>query len=120
MREDTKWILTDNDCAQYVRKTGSVYEMIQAVWLDRTSDEIGKTPQYVIVKDAVDMSLIDPCELECAISVYGYDELPDGWICAECYLEEDCLYDGCIIGEAETFEEARAFIEEFIRRNNNG
>ena len=119
MREDTKWILTDNDCAQYVRKTGSVYEMIQAVWLDRTSDEIGKTPQYVIVKDEVDISLIDPCELECAISTYGYDELPDEWICAECYLEEDCLCDGCIIGEAETFEESKVFIEKFIRRNNN-
>ena len=36
----TPWYETDSDCAQYMRRNGSLYEMIQSVWLDTTEDDI--------------------------------------------------------------------------------
>lgn len=33
-----KLSLMDNDCAQYMRKDGTKYEMIQYIWLDTTEE----------------------------------------------------------------------------------
>ena len=33
------WYETDSDCAQHMRNDGTIYEMIQAVWLDTTRED---------------------------------------------------------------------------------
>lgn len=121
------WSLTDNDCCQYIRQSGSKYEMIQAVWLDTTSEDRAKgLHEYVIVNLTIDLDDYDEDAKEMYISSYGYTlaslsaEYGDAMdsIIAECILEEESLRDSCIIDEAHTFAEAKEKIQKFITTQN--
>lgn len=115
MNNENVWVLTDDDCCQYVRKNGSIYEMVQIVWLDTTSEDRAKgLSEYCIVYGSVDMKALSKDDIDIAISGYGYEEKPDEWICAECYLEENILSDACVIGEADTLEKAEIFVKKYI------
>lgn len=122
---DCSWECTDNDSVQYQRKTGSVYEMIQAIWLDTTKKDLenGLNP-YIVVTDAVDMDSLSGEDIEIAIASYGYtvtsliNEYGDAAIdiVAECYLEDSSCEDGNIIYEAKNFEDAKNYIEKYIKQ----
>ena len=120
----TDWYLTDPDCCQLMRKDGSRYEMIQAVWLDTTKED---EHEYCICKGEIDINNYDDDEIVGAIRTYGYnivgllEEYSDCAldIIAECILEEEIMQDGCVIANAYTFEEAKEFIDGYIQPSNN-
>lgn len=113
----TKWDCTDIDCCQYIRRDGSVYEMIQAVWLD------GDQPEYCIVRIQIDLDDYSDEEKELHISSYGYtlDSVVEEYgddadsIIAECIMEDESLSDAYVIDDADLFEEAKEKIEKIIK-----
>lgn len=116
----TPWYETDSDCYQYMRNDGTVYEMIQAIWLDTTREDRAKgLHEYCICQGEIDLNDFSEEEMECYISSYGYtmDGLreeygDDMWdIVAECILEEYIMRDACVIANADSFEEAKKIID---------
>ena len=81
------WSCTDSDCAQYQRRDGSIFEMIQAVWLDTTEEDIerGLHP-YIVVKDEIDVHDLSDEEVLLDISPYGYSIVS----LIETYGDADC------------------------------
>lgn len=122
----TPWYETDSDCAQYMRNDGNMYEMIQAVWLDTTEDDIALgCHEYCIVQMGVDLELYSREEKESYLSAYGYtldgicreyfgDEESINSIVAECILESEILNDAYVIDDADTFFEAKEKIKKII------
>lgn len=117
------WHETDSDCAQHMRNDGTAYEMIQAVWLDTTREDRARgLHEYCICRGEIDLKDYSEEEMECYISSYCYtlDSLRaeygnDMWgIVAECILEEAIVCDGCVVADADSFNEARKIIEEII------
>lgn len=114
------WYETDPDCAQYMRNDGSLYEMIQAVWLDTTEKD---EHEYCICKGEIDLNNYDDDEIISAIRTYGYNivGLLETYgdaalsVIAECILEEEIMRDSCVIADAYSFEEAKEFIEKYIQ-----
>lgn len=120
----TSWYETDSDCCQYIRNDGNIYEMVQAVWLDITEKEKkNELHEYCIVRIGINLDDYSDEEKEMHISSYGYTlesvtkEYEDGAndIIAECIMEEESLSDAYVIGEADSFEEAREKIEKIIK-----
>lgn len=122
----TPWYETDSDCCQYIRSDGNIYEMIQAVWLDTTEeDKQNGAHEYYIVRIGIDLNDYSDEEKETHISSYGYtfegvvkayeDAAND--IIAECIMENECLNDTYVIGEADSFEEAKEKIKKIIKED---
>lgn len=119
----TPWYETDSDCAQYMRRNGSMYEMIQSVWLDTTEDDIALGGhEYCIVSMGIDLDDYSEEEKEMYVSTYGYtlnqligmyDTGADDLI-AECILESEILSDAYVIADADTFFEAKEKILKII------
>ena len=121
----TPWYETDPDCAQYMHNDGSIYEMIQAVWLDTTEDDIALGyHKYCIVRMQIDLNDYYEEEREWYIDTYGYtlEDLHFGYddndavnsIVAECILETDILNDAYVIADADSFAEAKEKILKII------
>ena len=120
----TSWSCTDPDCCQYIRNDGNKYEMIQAVWLDTTEEDREKGfHEYCIVRIEIDLNDYSDEERLYYISFYGYtlegivEEYGDDAdsIIAECIMEEESLSDAYVIDDADSFEEAKAKIDEIIK-----
>lgn len=116
----TPWYETDCDCYQHMRNDGTVYEMIQAIWLDTTSEDKARgLHEYCVCQGEIDLNDFSEEEMESYISSYGYmmEDLreeygDDMWgIVAECILEEYISRDSCIIADADSFEEAKKIID---------
>ena len=110
-----EWTCTDSDSAQYMRKTDGQWEMIQAVWLDTTDEDIKKgLHQYTIVHGWISEDDITDEDIEIVCASYSFIEEPDRDTIAECILETDLMSDEYTIADADTFEEAEKFIKNFI------
>lgn len=120
------WYETDSDCCQHMRQDGNYYQMIECVWLDATEkDKQNGAHEYVIVRMMIDIRDYSEEEMEDAISSYGYtmedfaewsDEEKYSLI-AECIMEEEILRDAYVIGDADSFEEAKEKIDKYIKEN---
>lgn len=120
----TKWSLIDSDCAQYMRNDGTLYEMIQYIWLDTTEEDraLG-LHEYVICKAEVDVLDLSDDDVLCAINSHGYtivsllQEYGDAAIdmIAECYLEDIIGYDWNVLCAADSKEEAERIVGEYVR-----
>lgn len=119
------WDCTDSDCCQYIRNEGKVYEMIQAVWLDTTDEDIANGGhEYCIARIKIDLDDYSDEEKEMHIRSYGYtlesvvEEYGDDAdsIIAECIMEDESLNDAYVIDNADSFEEAKKKIEAIVRR----
>lgn len=119
-----KWYSTDNDCAQYMRKDSTLYEMIQYVWLDATEEDKAKgLHEYVICKTEVDIKNLSDEDILCAISSYGYtivyliEEYGDAAndMIAEFYMEEEIAKDCNILCEADSREDAERKVLKYVR-----
>lgn len=118
------WYETDLDCCQHIRKNKSIYEMVQCVWLPTTNeDKENDLYEYVIVKGIIDLNDYSEEEKFDVVRAYGYveEEIFDFYgldggndLIAECILEESILCDSCIIGYANSFEEAEEKIKQYI------
>ena len=122
--EWSEWILTDNDCWQYMRQNGTKYEMIQAVWLDRTKEDKEQRglSEYCVVQGVIDLADYSPEEIEIYISSYGYkyedrEKLGD-YMIAECILEDILLSDAYVVADVDTIEEAERYIKKTISIEN--
>ena len=120
----TKWSLLDDDCAQYMRNDGTLYEMIQYIWLDTTEeDRANGTHEYVICKTEVDVLDLSDDDVLCAIRSYGYtivsllQEYGDAAMdmIAECYMEEELFRDCNILCDADSKEEAEQKVLKYVR-----
>lgn len=119
----TKWSLMDSDCAQYMRHDGTVYEMIQYIWLDTTEEDRAKgAHEYVICKAEVDVLDLGDEDVLCSIGSYGYtiisllQEYGDAALdmIAECYLEDNIGYDWNVLCTADSKEEAERIVREYM------
>lgn len=119
------WCETDLDCCQYMRNDGPIYEMIQAVWLDTTEEDIAAgRHEYCICKGDIDLSQYDDDEVLSAIHSHGYsiisllEQYGDAalHIIAECILEEEIMRDACVVADADSFEEAKGIIKKIIEK----
>ena len=119
----TPWYETDSDCHQHMRHNGTVYEMIQCVWLDMTEEDRAEgRHEYCVVRLSMDLNDCSDEEKESYLSAYDYtlqgitEEYGDeaDSIIAECILEEDILCDSCVIAEADSFEEAKDIILKYM------
>lgn len=116
----TPWYEIDPDCYQHMRSDGTVYEMIQAIWLDTTREDRARgLHEYCVCQGEIDLNDFSEEEMESYISSYGYtmDSLreeygDDMWgIVAECILEEYIMRDSCVFADADSFEEAKKIID---------
>lgn len=109
------WILTDDDCDQYMKVNNNTYNFIQLVWLDTTiEDKQNNMPEYVVVQDEFDFGSIEQEQINLLMSLYSYDEQQEDDIIAECYFETFCVNGSNIIGEFNERESAEKFIKEYI------
>ena len=120
------WCETDPDCCQHMRNNGTVYEMIQAVWLDTTREDRARgLHEYCICRGEIDLKDYSEEDMECYILSYGYtlDSLRaeygnDMWnIVAECILEEAIFCDSCVAADADSLKEAREIITRLTAQN---
>lgn len=119
-----KWSLMDDDCAQYMRKDGTKYEMIQYIWLDTTEEDRAQgRHEYVICKTELDVNDLSDDDVLCALSSYGYsivsllEQYGDAALdmIAECYMEEEIMRDCNIIATADSKEEAERKVLKYVR-----
>ena len=119
------WYETDSDCCQHMRNDGTIYEMIQAVWLDTTREDRARgLHEYCVVQGNIDLKDYSEEEIECYIHAYGYtldglkaEDGTDMWgIVAECILEESICCDSCVVADADSFNEAKEIIERIIEK----
>lgn len=106
-----KWELIDNDCCQYIRKNGENFEMIQAQWMDYDDS-------YIVLEHSVNLKDYSEDEIRTISGFYDveYEEIKnDSWMIAEFILEDEILKDCNIINEFDNFDEAKKFIEDFIK-----
>ena len=116
----TPWYETDCDCYQHMRSDGTVYEMIEAVWLDTTEEDrqMGYH-EYCVCQGEIDLNDFSEEEMEGYVFSYGYtmeslreEYGEDMWgIVAECILEECIFCDACVIADVDSFEEAKKIID---------
>lgn len=118
MMELNKWILTDDDCAQYLRRTGNVnYEgwMLAEVADDDTCEvhhAFINLEDYEIDSEDFEAEYLNPYDytnLEDVYSQYG-DELEQ--IVVECIMETELFETPCsFVG---TFDECNRYIVRVI------
>ena len=110
------WYETDSDCCQYMCKDERKYKMVQAVWLDRTQTDIAAGHhEYCIVAMEINLDDYSDDDILGAIGTYGYTivSLIENYgdaaldIIAECIMEEEILRDTYVIGDADSFEDAK-------------
>lgn len=120
------WYETDPDCAQHMRNDGTVYKMIQSVWLDTTREDRARgLHEYCVVRGEIDLKDYSEEDMEGYISSYGYtlDGLKAEYgndmcgIVAECILEESICCDSCVVANANSFEEAKKIIMDLTAQN---
>ena len=120
----TKWSLMDRDCMQYMRHDGTLYEMIQYIWLDTTEEDRAKgLHEYVICKAEVDVLDLGDEDVLCSISSYGYtiisllQEYGDAALdmIAECYLEDNIGRDCNILCTADSKADAERKVMKYVR-----
>lgn len=120
----TKWSLMDRDCMQYMRHDGTLYEMIQYIWLDTTEEDRAKgLHEYVICKAEVDVLDLGDEDVLCSISSYGYtiisllSEYGDAALdmIAECYLEDNIGRDYNILCTADSKADAERKVMKYVR-----
>ena len=120
------WYELCNDSYQHVRNDGSVYEMVQAVWLDTTREDIARgLHEYCVVRGEIDLKNYSEEEMEGYICSYGYtmenlrDQYGDAMygVIAECILEEVIVCDSCVVADAVSFDEAKEIIKRLTAQN---
>lgn len=121
-----EWYESDTDSCQYMCKDGMKYEMIQAIWLDRTEEDKAEgLHEYVVVKDEVELTDDMDEEIIIAIAPYSYS-IPSlirdygnaaNDVIAECILEESSARNSCAIGDFDSREEAERFIKEYCEQH---
>ena len=118
------WYETDNDCCQYMCKDERKYKMVQAVWLDRTAEDIeAGRHEYCIVAMEMDLDDYSDDDVLGAIGTYNYTivSLIEAYgenaidIIAECIMEEEILKDAYVIDDADSFKEAEDKIKQYIK-----
>ena len=119
----TLWNLTDNDCAQYMRRDGQKYEMIQYMWLNTTiEDRTNGAHEYVVCKTELDLRDVSDEEIISTLATYGhtiislletYGACMDE-IIAECLMEEEILRGCNVIDYANDEQEAWLIIKTYI------
>lgn len=121
--ENNKWVLTDNDCFQYIRRDGMKYKMIQYIELDLTEEQIEDGEfGYIVLMNEVDLkeetneyiaNCIDSYSQNIVdlINEYGKDA---NEIIAEYILENEIIDNSNIIAEFEVERDAVNFIEKYI------
>ena len=121
------WYETDSDCAQHMRKDGTVYGMIQAVWLDTTREDKARgLHEYCVVQGEIDLKDYSEDEMEGYFYSYGYtfDNLRGQYgdamwdVIAECILEEVIMCDSCVVANADSMDEAKAVIDKIVKLDN--
>lgn len=111
MMELNKWILTDDDCAQYLRRTGNVnYEgwMLAEVADDDTCEvhhAFINLEDYEIDSEDFEAEYLNP---------YGYANLED--VCSQYEDEWEQIVVECIM-ETELFETPCSFVGTFDECN---
>ena len=120
------WYELHNDSYQHVRNDGSVYEMIQAVWLDTTREDMARgLHEYCVVRGEIDLKNYSEEEMEGYFGHYGYtmenlrDQYGDAMygVIAECILEEVTVCDSCVVANADSREEAKEIIMRLTEQN---
>lgn len=121
----TPWYETDPDCYQHMRSDGTVYEMVQAIWLDTTREDRARGfHEYCVCQGEIDLKDFSEEEMDEYIYSYGYtlkglrkEYGDDMWsIIAECILEGCILRDGYVIADADSFGEAKRIIDNVIEK----
>ena len=105
------WICTDDDCCQYRKILGDGnYELIQ---ITAITDEhyVVNYAKFNVYED------FSKSEQKQVLEWYDYDSSIPEAILAECLFESFCCPND-IIATKTTFEEAEAYINEFIRKEN--
>lgn len=123
----TSWYATDPDCYQHMRSDGSLYEMVQAVWLDLTEDDIANGyHKFCIVRMTIDLNDYSDEEKELHLSSYGYtlrsivEEYGDAAdrIIAECVMESEILSDAYVVDDADSIDEVQEKIMNILFHEN--
>lgn len=116
-----KWILTDNDCCQCVKRDDNTkYHMIQYVELDLEENN------FIVVKNEIDLLDYTNDDIASHLESYGYNIIKMLLVyqescidlIAECILENTIIDNENIIAEFRTEKEAVDFIEKYIEIDN--
>lgn len=113
-----EWILTDDDCIQYVKKLdNTVFKLIQVA-------DLGCNDESAVYKETIDLEDFDNDTIQQSLQGFGYDGI-DGvanqygdasnQIIAEC-LFEDRIYwlPHCFQG---TYQECEDYIKQYIQNH---
>lgn len=114
----SKWECTDNDCCQYMRQNDNLFEMIQAVWLDTTEEDLeeGNFP-YIVVREVIDLDDYSKEEIEEYLISHAFTlEGQSDWMKAECILEDVILRNWCIVAEFYTPKDAEKYIKGVVNK----
>lgn len=113
------WRCTDPDCAQYMKRAGDWFEMIQVV---KPND----SDTFFIFREGARLS--DYTEEEQADVIAAYDYTLEGLyrdfgkeeaeaLIMECILEQSIIDEGTIIGVSDgCFEETERFVKELVEK----
>ena len=112
------WRCTDPDCAQYMRRNGDLFEMIQVV-------EPNDSDTFFALRDGAWFSDYTEEEQADAVAAYDYtlDELYRDLgkekaeaLIMECILEESIVYSECIIAQANSFEAVEQIVKMMVEK----
>lgn len=112
------WRCTDPDCAQYMKRRGDWFEMIQVV-KPNGSDTFFALGAGAWFPDYTEEEQAD------AVAAYGYtlDELYRDLgkekaedLIMECILEDSIVYSECIIAQANSFEAVEQIVKMMIKK----
>ena len=109
----SKWELLDDDCMQYRKWDGFLFDFIQI--------ELTSKDKYAVISNIVDTRDITYSDKSDLRNIYGLedeniDDIPK-WYFAEMYFETYCR-DSCTIHAIfDDFKQAEAFILDYIKNN---
>lgn len=115
-----KWNMTDPDCAQFIRRNGNKFDMIQIVDIDMFC--FSEDSKFAVVRKEINMNDYSDNEIIEYVSMYYSDEeikTLDDFLVAECILEQEIICGDNAIFEADSFEEAFAKVKEIINNEND-
>ena len=114
-----KWVCTDPDCFQFIRRDGNKFEMVEVIDIDMLaqSDE----HSYIVLRKEIDMNNYSDEEIMEYVSMYySDDEIKelDDYLVAECVLEQEILSGDNSIFEG-TEKETENIVMEIIKNEND-
>ena len=116
------WRCTDPDCAQYMKRDGDWFEMIQVV-------EPNDSDAFFVLRDGAWFSDCTEEEQADAIAAYGYtlDELYRGFgkeeaedLIMECFLEQSIICNGRVVAESNSFKKTEEMVKLVITKGEDG